>query len=297
MAGRKPKEAAVIVETGLEGAEPALQGLQREAGKHDLIVRQETGSVVPYNRYEVLARIRGLMDAGARLMLELGEALVLLRENEPNADYQALVAQLGFDERMASRFMQAARKFRLGVSPEDRPRFEGMSRGKMYELLVLDDEEVAELASGGSVAGLTLDDIDTMSTSELRRTLREERAKAKADADSKDRLIDAKNQIIDQSQEELDKLTHGGKDVEKRLAVEREQNAVKTFNDAALELLGSIQRFDLAVADCLTEQTEARMTLATQTVTWLFQRIAQVALDRDMPVDFQAVVDPLALNG
>ena len=38
-----------------------------------------------------------------------------------------------------------------------------------------DDEELAELAEGGTVAGMTLDDIDRMTTRELRKALRESR--------------------------------------------------------------------------------------------------------------------------
>lgn len=296
MAGRTKTKAAEVIHTGLENSAEALQTLQREGANHELAVHEAMGSVEPYNRMEVMARIRGLMEAGARVMLELGEQLIRLRENEPEADFSTAMASLGMDTRTAYRCMQASRKFRLGMNPDQQAALEDLSRGKMYELLVLDDEEVKTLADGGTVAGLTLDEIDTMSTSELRRTLRQERAKAKADLDTKDRQIAAKNEVLDQRDAELDKLTHGGRDTEKRLAAEREQNAIKAFHDSGLELLGAIQKFDLAVADCLAEQTEARTTLAEQTVTWLFQRIAQIATDRGMPVDFTAIVDPLSLN-
>lgn len=301
MAGRKPTKPPVEpVETHLEidNAVPKLKEIQREAGNHVALVNKELGggSVVPYNRNETLARIRGLMDAGAQLMLELGEQLIRLRENEPDSDFQSAMDQIGLDTRTAYRFIQAAHKFRLGLSTEQQEQFIKLPRGKLYELLVLDDEVVADLANGGSVAGLKMDDIDNMSTSELRKALRQAKADAKAAAETSERLITSKNERLDAQAEQLDQLTHGGKDTEKRLAIERETNAINAFKDASLELLGAIQKFDLAVADCLTERTEARQTLAEQTVTWLFQRIAQVATDRNMPVDFQAVVDPLALQ-
>lgn len=41
--------------------------------------------------------------------------------------------------------------------------------------MVLDNEELDELADGGTVAGLTLDDVDRMSVRELRQALREAR--------------------------------------------------------------------------------------------------------------------------
>jgi len=296
MAGRKAAVAAAVVETGFEGKDRELLGEQRSAANHSLAVIGGSREIAPYNREEVMAQIRSLMDAGARVMLQLGELLITMRENEPKGAFTDFISSAGMDERTVFRLMQTARKFRLGMDAEQRVAFEGVGRGKLYELLVLDDEEVSELANGGTVAGLTLDEIDTMSTSELRRQLRQERTKAKADLETKDRQIAAKNEVLDQREAELDKLTHGGRDTEKRLAAEREQNAIKTFQDASLVLLGAIQKFDLAVADCLVEQTESRVTLAEQTLTWLFQRIAQVATDRGMPVDFAAIVDPLSLS-
>jgi hypothetical protein len=293
---RPRKEPVQIQPEADSGIAESLQVAQREAANHSLAVQEATGQVVPYNRVETVTRIRGLMEVGARVMLELGEQLIILRENEPEADFREVMERLGMDTRTAYRCMQASRKFRLGMNPDQQAALENLSRGKMYELLVLDDEEVKELADGGTVAGLNLDEIDTMSTSELRRTLRQERAKINADLETKDRQIQAKNEQIDKLDGKLDKLTHGGKAQEARLTAEREANAVKAFQDAALELLGAIQKFDLAVADCLVEQTESRVTLAEQTVTWAFQRIAEIASTRGMAVDFQAIVDPLSLS-
>nr|WP_252363625.1 hypothetical protein [Escherichia coli] len=50
-----------------------------------------------------------------------------------------------------------------------------MGKTKLYELMVLDDEELDALADGGTVAGATLDDIDRMTSRELKAALREAR--------------------------------------------------------------------------------------------------------------------------
>jgi replicative DNA helicase len=50
-------------------------------------------------------------------------------------------------------------------------------------LMAEDDASLIELAEGGTIAGLTLDDIEKMTSNELRAALRESRAEHKADAD------------------------------------------------------------------------------------------------------------------
>ena len=59
------------------------------------------------------------------------------------------------------------------------------NKSKLIELLVLDDDQVAELNDGGTVAGITLDDVAAMSVSDLRKALRE----ARADAEANDKLL------------------------------------------------------------------------------------------------------------
>lgn len=53
-----------------------------------------------------------------------------------------------------------------------------MGATKLLELAVEDDEDLDALAEGGTLAGLNLDDVDRMSSRELRRALREAREKA-----------------------------------------------------------------------------------------------------------------------
>lgn len=284
----------------LKAAEPIATGVVEDAIREDLkasdtlgaLVTQRQHQVVIYNRDEALTRLRGLMANGTQIMLEIGATLEWIRQHEPEADFREVVEAVGLDVRTAGRFMQAGRKFQLALNDDQRAAFRDLSRGKLYELLVLDDEQVAELADGLPVAGLTLDDIDTMSTSELRRTLREERAKAKVAEETKARQLADKNARQDALEEELDKLRHGGRDTEKQLALEREQAAVKAFSEASLEVLGAIAKFDQAVADCLAERTEARVTLTEQSTVWLFQRIAEIATQRGMAVDFESIVTP-----
>jgi hypothetical protein len=65
---------------------------------------------------------------------------------------------------------------------------------KLFELLVLDDDQVEELTLTGQTGELKLDDIASMSVKELRAALREAREDEKAKAEllaEKNRLLDA----------------------------------------------------------------------------------------------------------
>ncbi|MBN0091710.1 hypothetical protein JTL65_33920, partial [Pseudomonas aeruginosa] len=51
---------------------------------------------------------------------------------------------------------------------------------KLFEMLVLDDEEIQELELTGQTGELSIDDVATMSVKELRKALREAREDKKA---------------------------------------------------------------------------------------------------------------------
>ncbi len=67
-----------------------------------------------------------------------------------------------------------------------------MKRAFMLE----DDEDLAELAEGGTIAGLTLDDVDQMSVRELRAALRKDEAALKCS-----------QQLVSEKEKQLQKLS------------------------------------------------------------------------------------------
>lgn len=192
------------------------------------------------------------------------------------------------DRRTAQRFMQAAVKFRLSLTAAQSVRFDHLSRGKLYELLVLDDDQIAELADGGSVAGLHLDAIHTMSTTELRAKVREAEAKLEA----KDRVLDKRAEQIEQLEAEVDRLTHARPPEQVLIAQEREAELIAMLQEAMLGVLGAVTQWEAAIAACLSEPSTARTTLATEATRFLFQRLAQVSEEHNLPVDFAAVAAP-----
>lgn len=108
----------------------------------------------------------------AEACMFLGASLLLLKEITPHGEFTQRAEALGLSARMARKYMSAAIKFSRGgnvaqlVGKVD-------TQTKLLELVALDDEDLDVLAEGGTVRGITLDKVETMNTSELRRALRE----------------------------------------------------------------------------------------------------------------------------
>ena len=78
-----------------------------------------------------------------------------------------------------------------------------MGKEKILALTVLDDDSIQILEDGGTVAGVTMDDIEKMSIRELKETLRKERKKHKKDVDSREEDIKQKEAKINELDEKL----------------------------------------------------------------------------------------------
>lgn len=127
--------------------------------------------------------------------LELGKTLLIIKELTPHGGFRDHIeADLGMDYTAAKRFMQAAMKFSKGAPAHLLPAVGTQS--KLLELLVLDDGEIAELSENGSVRGVALDEIETMTAKELRAALRKAREDATGDLEAKDRMIATQSQQI-----------------------------------------------------------------------------------------------------
>ena len=104
-----------------------------------------------------------------------------------------------------TRLMNATRRFATPQMQKAAPKLMELGKSKLLELLVEEDEALAELADGGDINGHTLDDIDRMTRNELRAALRESRETAEA----KDKIIADKNKKVDELAEKLAKKQKG----------------------------------------------------------------------------------------
>ena len=171
--------------------------------EHRLEIMQQFGDGLPYERDRIVHETRFYMAQSAEAMLEAGKRLVILKENEPHGDFiNILENDLGLEPRVARRMMQASVKF-LGNGDQNSKRtaLTVLGKTKLYELMVLDDEELDALADGGTVAGATLDDIDRMTSRELKGARRD----ARETTAEQQRVLADKNEKIDSLSTKLEK--------------------------------------------------------------------------------------------
>lgn len=180
-------QANVNAELIAEDAKAIDQDRQRLAA-----IDQRFGDELVYDLHRVMQQARFYLQHSADFMLEAGKCLILLKEHEPHGEFLNALQEIGIAPRTAQRMMQAAAKF-----TGKRKALVGLGKTKLIELMVEDDEELDALAEGETLAGFSLDEIDRMSTRELRDALRNERHD---NGINKDKLNE-KNREID----ELDK--------------------------------------------------------------------------------------------
>lgn len=194
---RKPTALQVI--DPIDGVVPDSLSVElNEIAQHRMAIMEQFGEGLPYERNRIIHETRFYMDQSAEAMLEAGKRLLILKENEPHGEFQSIARdELNLEPRIAQKMAQAALKY---LSPQLAPNAKALShlgRTKLYELMLEDDEELAELAEGGTVAGMTLDDIDRMTTRELRKALRE----SKEDLAASRKLNSEKSQEINELKE------------------------------------------------------------------------------------------------
>jgi hypothetical protein len=183
---------------------PALSAAADEQIRNNLAINQQFGLEI-YNRERVESEIRFFMGQSIEALLNVGKLLIQLKENEQHGDWIESLGRMSLDRRLASRMMQAAAKFSNGALTPHLIQAAG-NKTKLLELLVLDDEELTELSTGESLAGLKLDDVAKMTTTELRAALRKIRTDSKESVDIKDKVISQKDQTINKLSEQVEKL-------------------------------------------------------------------------------------------
>ena len=175
-----------------------------EEGKRLAEIDKQFGEMQPYDRIRIINETRFYMAEAASAMVEIGRRLILLKEHEPHGEFTTSLSDIGIPTRTARRFMQAAFKYGAGK----RAALTVLGKTKMLELITEDDEELDALAEGGTLAGLTLDDMDQMSTRELKEELQKAREKLNQERDLNEKIVSQKDNKIN----ELDRKIHENED-------------------------------------------------------------------------------------
>ncbi|WP_373389016.1 DUF3102 domain-containing protein [Pseudomonas alcaligenes] len=201
MARRAQAGTELAPDAPLDGE--VLQQSQNAMGEHLQEVMATFGDGLPYDRLRYIDNTRKHMARSAEEALHAGRCLLVMKEAEPHGEWMHILGELSLEPRLAQRMMQAALKFG-GIEPPTKLIEAAKSKSKLFELMVLDDEDLQALNDGGTVAGLELDDIDRMPVSTLRKALRE----AKEDLRAKDQVLSAKAARVNDLETSMEKLRH-----------------------------------------------------------------------------------------
>lgn len=133
--------------------------------------------------------------------LEVGRGLAVLKAACGHGNFIARLDVLGIDRKVSAKFMQAAAKFSNVSSTRHLTEALG-NQTKLFEMLVLDDEQIEELELTGQTGELHLDQIATMSVKELRAALRE----ARDNYDAQGEVVRKKDEKLNAQEKQLHKL-------------------------------------------------------------------------------------------
>lgn len=173
-------------------------------------------------------------------VLEVGRGLTVLKQACSHGEFGARLEVLGIEDRLARRFMRSAMKFTKRTSTP--VLLAAGSQTKLFELLVLDDDQVEELELTGQTGELKLDDIATMSVKELRAALREARADNQADKE----LLAERHQENSELREKLVRIKRLPPD---EVASELTRETAEFVGEALIKLDTSVRSAFTALAD------------------------------------------------
>ena len=230
-------------------------------------------SLASANPEVLVAEIKGFQASAVDAMFNIGVRLMLLRTVTPNGQWLATLGEVGINDRAARRIVMATIKYN-DPRKQRSEKLLALGKGKLIELLTLDDDSIDALDKGGQIGELDLDEIARMSPTELRGALRE----AKADNQAKDSLVESKNKKID----DLDIKLKAAKKFKPKPDAEaqtlHEQNQLDELAAATREAEVAIARLAVVVRDIFEEgSSEAVSTRAMQALTYVGQRMKEIA--------------------
>lgn len=179
---------------------------------------------------DIAANMRRSVEA----CLEVGKGLAVLKAACGHGNFIMRLDVLCMDRNVAIKFMQSATKFSNASTSKHLTDAIG-NQSKLFEMLVLDDEQIDELANFGQTGELSLDAVATMSVKELRTAVRE----LKAEKSAGDAVRADLSKKIDKLQTQVKRI-HAQAPDEKLVNVKKE--AVSFYMDAQGLIVGQLRQ-------------------------------------------------------
>jgi hypothetical protein len=192
-------EAEPIDATQIAADLGSIDAFAEEKARVALVVQrigESYGIALPKYERDVFVERAGFhLAQSAQSMLQAGVILLAIKQAEGHGNFMRICDErLNMAPATARRMMQASIKFGSAAGTKMLSNLsagEGLNKGKLFELMTLDDEAFSDLAEG-ELEELDLDEVARMSVTELRRSIRE----LKANDAAKDELIAQKDKKI-----------------------------------------------------------------------------------------------------
>lgn len=241
--GRKAIETALPEKPAIEG-ELVLGAFDAQV-KADAAARENAVALAKQLNYDGALTVGGLEEEikfyqrrSVEAVLETGKRLLLLKEIAGHGDFMVRLEGLGIGQTLANKLMASTLKF-SNSSSTTILNLPNINQGKLLELLVLDDGEVEALSNGDTVRGIKLDDIDCLSVSELRASLRKAKREQDEEKAAQVEMTRRRDQRINKLEEENARLTASPKP--ERTAAMEEEERLRFVSDHSMMLVREIE--------------------------------------------------------
>lgn len=244
--------------------------------------------------FDVLAgRSLSLIHAAEHLKLEAGKILLVLREVEgPGVFWGKVAVGDPAARKYIEKLITTAHRFCTGKFADKQAEVARLG-GKVFELLSLDDDQRTTLLDGESVFGMTLDDIDRMSPSEVRKKLREARKEAEAKAKAAEKMLEDRQGRIDRLEHDLAVRAGYAPDQLEAERLEREKAYIEKIHAVALESIESVRKLAMTINAAMDDDSPSLTTreFAAKMTAYVFNLINEISVEHGMSIQFTDVVD------
>lgn len=252
------EEAMVAVTASLN----AVGTHQRETSSAVFEIAKRLDYEGSLNPDDLEAGLKADKEEAGRMVFRMGARLLLLREQCPHGEFLERAKRAGFQPREAQRTMQATLAFcNPNASTSTHlatEKIQAFSKSKVFELLTLEDKEIVTLNEEGSVRGITLDEMDRMSVSELRAKLKQAeeatkaaKAEAAANLQAKDQLLATVRERANKAEEQLSAFQTNGIPADQKLLDFRSD--IERVGRKADEHLVEVSNMVAVIDDYLTQ--------------------------------------------
>lgn len=218
--------------------------------------------------------IRNDLTTSANCMLSAGCRLLRLKEHEGHGRFRKALEDLGVGRGTANRLMNTAMKFVSDNGSVKYPRLLQQSVSKIYELALLDDDNLKDLDEGKSVAEIEVDEIDRMTVRDLRKKIRE----ARKEREALENVIKSKSEKLDELEKEIALKEQASSDEEEKRYVPQPEDVNALRNEITLLATDSYDLYQrmVSLADRI-EKASSGSDLADSSYRLLFGQLKGAA--------------------